>query len=604
MTERSRHFFVLGLVVAIALGAASSQASASSGTTWISPTDGDFEDPANWLNEHVPSSGEEATFFAPHGPVSFTVSFNQDHENAGLVVRGVNDVIFDLNGHAYTIAGDIFLGSMDGGYWQAGDLTVTDGTLTGKIIEIGAFSDLTVLDGGSVVGLDLTVKSGGTATVADDGSITVQRYAVMDGDLLMEGGSFTSPHLQLNDGDLTGHGEVHSRIVASQQSTITADGDMTLGLYSDADGFHTDGALIVGANTVTINDRDGAGLGYHTELGDGVAGGTLRAVSQKPWQAGFGLNPGSQLVGRGTVDGGLTNEGAVIGDGTAINERIVFSALDDDWKVSGTGFFANTLIMSTYDPGNGPALVTGENQGFGGIVDIDLDAVGNDLIVDLGTVLLYDSPTLNVGSFDFDLLPDVGDEFVVMSWDSGLDGLFGDLTVNRWFKARDRNFTMRYTDLNGPGELILTTTLLGDFDLDGDVDIDDVDLLSANFGSTDTLYDIDNDGDADGTDFVLLINDLVEWSDPLTGYSGAGTHRTDFNLDGWVNGTDLAILRANYGTTGGFGQGNSMGTGFIDGLDLSTLQAYYGGSVNWLVPEPLTLGLLGVGGLILLRRRR
>ncbi|HDZ21645.1 hypothetical protein LCGC14_0315850 [marine sediment metagenome] len=142
----------------------------------------------------------------------------------------------------------------------------------------------------------------------------------------------------------------------------------------------------------------------------------------------------------------------------------------------------------------------------------------------------------------------------------------------------------------------------GDFDGDGDVDADDIDLLCDNLG--DAAYDVDGDGDADEDDMIYLIETLVELTDGVR----VGTKRGDFNLDGLVNGTDLALMKVAFGQPGqDYADGNANCDAFVNGTDLAILKTNFGfiappspGGV----PEPVTIGLLSLGGLAMLRRRR
>jgi hypothetical protein len=82
----------------------------------------------------------------------------------------------------------------------------------------------------------------------------------------------------------------------------------------------------------------------------------------------------------------------------------------------------------------------------------------------------------------------------------------------------------------------------------------------------------------------------------------------DANLDGWVNVGDLGILGANYNTPGaGWLTADFNGNGIVNVGDLGILGANYGGGTGGLptsTPEPATMGLLVLGGLAVLRRRR
>jgi len=140
----------------------------------------------------------------------------------------------------------------------------------------------------------------------------------------------------------------------------------------------------------------------------------------------------------------------------------------------------------------------------------------------------------------------------------------------------------------------------GDFDGDGDVDADDVDVLCANFG--DAAYDLDGDGDCDEDDMIYLVETYVEWDSGAA--LGTGTFRGDFNLDGEVNGTDLSVMNVGFGTPSGYAAGNANGDTNINGTDLSILAGSFGNIATAAVPEPATMGLLSLGGLVALRRRR
>jgi hypothetical protein len=138
-----------------------------------------------------------------------------------------------------------------------------------------------------------------------------------------------------------------------------------------------------------------------------------------------------------------------------------------------------------------------------------------------------------------------------------------------------------------------------DFNGDGTTDADDIDMLCANFG--DGAYDLDGDGDCDQDDLVFLVETLVEWDNGVA--SGVGTFLGDSNLDGEVNGTDLSIMSAGFGSAPGFAGGDANGDGLVDGTDLSILSSTFGNITTAAVPEPLTIGLLGLGGMSMLRRR-
>jgi hypothetical protein len=156
------------------------------------------------------------------------------------------------------------------------------------------------------------------------------------------------------------------------------------------------------------------------------------------------------------------------------------------------------------------------------------------------------------------------------------------------------------------GSIAMAT--MGDFDDDGDIDAADIDLLAdaIEAGSSDSKFDVNGDSFVDEQDLIDHIATLVQRTD-----GGVGTYRGDFNLDGYVDATDLAILKAGFGLTGlGYALGNANADDFVDGTDLAIFKATFGlsgtpGAPNPpAVPEPATISLLALGGLAALRRRR
>ncbi|KKN66837.1 hypothetical protein LCGC14_0467770, partial [marine sediment metagenome] len=119
-------------------------------------------------------------------------------------------------------------------------------------------------------------------------------------------------------------------------------------------------------------------------------------------------------------------------------------------------------------------------------------------------------------------------------------------TDDLWWSFANYGAGTRYNIL---GEFDLFA-LPGDFDDDGDVDADDIDELCDNMGSLDPQYDLDDgsgtgtpDGVVDENDMIYHIEELVELTDGVR----VGTKRGDFNLDGLIDGTDLALMKTAFG---------------------------------------------------------
>jgi hypothetical protein len=104
-----------------------------------------------------------------------------------------------------------------------------------------------------------------------------------------------------------------------------------------------------------------------------------------------------------------------------------------------------------------------------------------------------------------------------------------------------------------------------------------------------TYYgDANLDGAVDGSDYTLIDNGFTNH---LSGWQNG-----DFNYDGVVDGSDYTLIDNAFNT-----QGASLGSNPAALIAGSTSQIAGGTSA---VPEPATLGLLGLGAIGLLGRRR
>jgi hypothetical protein len=153
----------------------------------------------------------------------------------------------------------------------------------------------------------------------------------------------------------------------------------------------------------------------------------------------------------------------------------------------------------------------------------------------------------------------------------------------------------------------------GDADLDGDVDLDDRDILMANVGSTEGHWGI-GDFTGGGEDDWGGLDGLVDGNDAQVIADALGLLGGDFNLDESVDVVDLGILATNYNVPTGMTilEGDANQDGAVDVVDLGILATNYGVSLQTAqtmmasVPEPGTGLLLALAafGLLLKRRRK
>ena len=211
---------------------------------------------------------------------------------------------------------------------------------------------------------------------------------------------------------------------------------------------------------------------------------------------------------------------------------------------------------------------------------------------------------LDLDSIDDDGIASHAGTYQTSPGSSPLDGLtatrstFLGLGPNR-ILISDTKSGLHIVDASG---VLSTDDAPGDFDRNGTLSIDDLDLLAKELALGGTNSEFDVDGNT-----VIDDGDIAAWlSIAGTANIGQPYINGDANLDGRVDPSDLNALALNWEQTAtGWSAGDFTANGVVDASDLNVL------GLNWLsgnaavaaVPEPSGLYLLLAFGLLLIHRR-
>jgi len=569
---------LMALVVLLVQGGGAIAASRS----WINPSGGFFSDPNNWSGKTVPGPADLADF--PGGGASFTVWFNSNTETSRLTgVEVPGTVTFDLGGHTYVVGG--------GGPYavcpSGGTLRVVSGILsvpTGAVFLSNSGSKMFIGDGGSLQCYQADIGHGagsGEIIVEDGGLVGVSNHLTLcpygvarlrtgsvlnvtnwielqpdvwtPGALIMEGGTARVGQILAPDGTvlekggvISGFGTIQGRVAAGASTTISANGGhLQIGDATSLDGFSTGGLIEVGTADLTLNSLSYAELGKLTTLG----GGTLWASN------GVYLKDGSNISGWGRIGTSIAAAGgsSIYATGTL--------RLGDSNAYDGIGLDGRLFVSShtvTLDDRNEAVL--------GALTTIEGGALAapNGLLVNFGRNLVGrgrvetpNDPTkslINNGAIAGDSM---AAPLVLTGYVKGVGSI--DNVIFEGTYAPGFSPARVYVGNMGFGELArvvmeLEGTAAGEYDQ----------LVSSgllNLGGT--------------LDIELLGGFIPEYGSVFKLFDGS--------LVGTFGDIDLPALP----------------TGLVWGTD----SLYSDGALS-VVPEPTTLSLLALGGLMALRRRR
>ncbi|MEM1011096.1 MAG: hypothetical protein AAGI46_02615 [Planctomycetota bacterium] len=152
----------------------------------------------------------------------------------------------------------------------------------------------------------------------------------------------------------------------------------------------------------------------------------------------------------------------------------------------------------------------------------------------------------------------------------------------------------------------------GDFNGDQIVDSDDIDLLANRVATSPLANDMFDEYDLE-TDMTITFDHLVASDASIVIRDVLSTEFGDANLDGMVDLADFGLLNANFGSSGGWAQGDFDGNGTVNLADFGILNTYFGfgGSrstsamlLRLTIPEPtFALSVIGFAVFGIARRR-
>ena len=349
-------------------------------------------------------------------------------------------------------------------------------------------------------------------------------------------------------GSMVGLGDLPGGRLYSRARDISADGSVIVGQGTAAEGmeaFRWEGGSMIGLGDLSDGNYRSHARGVSADgsviVGDSDSGSGAEAFI---WDDVNGMRSLRDVL---TGDYGLDLTGWTLQDASAVS--------DDGTVVVGYGRNPGGVVEAWI------ARLGPIDPALGAFIDIKPGSDINPVNLKSRGVLpvaIYGSEEFDVSQIDMDSLALEG----VGPRVKGASGRVGSLVDINGDSILDLmlHFDMDELTIDPDAEaLTLTGLLLDGSEFEG---ADNIRIVP--------LGDADGSGKVDGDDLSLL---LANWG------SGTRWEQGNFNSDDTVNEDDLSLLLANW----------NQGTPSMDGE---------------IIPEPATLGLLVLGGLALIRRRR
>jgi autotransporter-associated beta strand protein len=444
-----------------------------------------------------------------------------------------------------------------------------------------------------------TTVSGGTLALSGNNSSAAGATTVASGATLRVGAANNIPAgaLTLAAGtlDLRADGSTtFGKNFTVSTGTTTINVDQAVG-GSGTNGTHTMGTMSIGAQTLNAT----GGNGYRLALGAVTLTGN---ATMNPTTANLTV---ASITGatRSVTLSGTAADNAVTGNITTTTGTVTKSGAGT-WTLSGANTYSGATTINaggklyvngTHNPGSGnPTYSVLGTLGGSGTITTTADAVtvGSGGKLAPGTETAPGTLTMNLGaaalSLDAAKANNAG-QFTFRLGTASDKIVFGAGSFLALGAATATNSSLDWSDFTfipGTGLVEGVYTLIdAAANATGGLSTGAGLLTGAISTGTGTL------SISGGQDLILTVTGLVKPGDT--------------NGDRVVDAADFINLKKNFGKAGGIAQGDFNNSGTVNWADLSILMSNMGtGGDAPSVPEPATLGLLAIGALAMLRRRR